>query len=772
MKTKLYAILCVAVSLLALLGVSAPARAQGGYLTYSGVITTVAGNGTPGFSGDGGPATQAELGGSFLSGIVMDAAGNLYICDSGNARIRKVDPSGIITTFAGNGTPGYTGDGGPATSATINGASGIVVDSAGNVYFSEFNNLDIREVNTSGTISTYASLPSKPTGIAIDPDNNIYVALYSQNEILKVAADSTHTQTVVAGNGFAGYSGDGGLATDAELNNPNGIFVLGSGAGLSMYISDDGNDVIRIVSDGNISTIAGNGTAGYSGDGGPATDAQLNDPAYGVTVDPYQPQLPTFIADDGNNVIRSMAFAYNEQSVVTIACASAVVCIQTQAGTGAPGYSGDGGPAWSAQLNHPEFLTIGTDGVLYISDTYNNVVRKVQYKSLDFGTVSLGQSSTLIGGFKNTGTAPVNFSSISVNGDFSVQGGGAGSCSTAAPLDPGSSCTVTLVYTPSVVGRETGALTLVDDSLSPDQSLPLSGTGRAYSSFTTPQQIIATGITMAFSQSLSGGNTISQTVLVPSGSNLGGAAYMAASFQQWSPTVFNTTRLPATSTNLWSGGAPVPSGASCTPISGAGGNCMVVEDLCFDSNHNPITPCNITAASGSQINFSVSYQTLSSQPNPALLIATDQQNDWANVTTTYVPPYVYAEGKSNNSDFAVVNLPSYNACLLYDPDVAAKSGSTIPLKLYLCDTSGNDLSGPNIALHASSVVLVGAATTDDVEDSGNANPDSDFRFDSTLGPSGGYIFNLQTKGLSTGTYSLQFTAGTDTAIHSLKFQVK
>jgi WD40 repeat protein len=298
-------------------------------------------------------------------------------------------------------------------------------------------------------------------------------------------------------------------------------------------------------------------------------------------------------------------------------------------------------------------------------------------------------------------------------------------------------------------------------------------------SFTTPQLPIVPGTPMTFTYE---NNIISQTILIPAGSSLGGAAYMAADFQQSTPSVFDASRLPSTSTNLWSGGTPVAPGATCTPIAGAGGNCIVTEDLCFDSSHNPIVPCNITAASGTQIDFRVNYQPQSAQTNPALIIATDGLNDWANITTafvpatgagtTFVPPFLLAAGKSVNTDLAVVNLPSYDLCLLYDPDTAAKSGSTIPLKMYLCDEAGTDLSGANVVVHATGLNLVSTTTAGTVEDAGNANPDSDFRFDATLGPTGGYIFNLQTKGLASGTYHLHFTAGTDTADDYLVFQVK
>jgi hypothetical protein len=172
--------------------------------------------------------------------------------------------------------------------------------------------------------------------------------------------------------------------------------------------------------------------------------------------------------------------------------------------------------------------------------------------------------------------------------------------------------------------------------------------------FTTPPQPVAPGIPVTFTY----GNIINQTVSIPSRSSTGGAAYIAVNFQQWNPTVFDTTRLPATSTNTWSGGIAVPNGTTCTPIAGTGGNCMVIEDLCFDSNNNPILPCKIFAPSGTLIGLTSMYQTQSPQLSPALIIADDGGNDWANITTGYsaTDPTIRGGTNSLNTDTAIVNL--------------------------------------------------------------------------------------------------------------------
>ena len=205
----------------------------------AGTISTVAGTGVGGgfgFSGDGGPATGAQLNAPF--GVFVDAAGNLFIADVGNHRIRKVDPAGTISTVAGTGVggfSGFSGDGGPATEAQLHFPAGVFVDAAGNLFIADASNHRIRKMDPAGTIST------------------------------------------VAGTGVEGFSGDGGPATEAQLHFPAGVFVDAAG---NLFIADASNHRIRKVDPaGTISTVAGTGTAGFSGDGGPATGAQLNGPS-------------------------------------------------------------------------------------------------------------------------------------------------------------------------------------------------------------------------------------------------------------------------------------------------------------------------------------------------------------------------------------------------------------------------------------------------------------------------------------------------------------
>ena len=219
----------------------------------TGTLTVVAGNWTYGYSGDGGPATSAQLNGPVA--LAVDSVGNLYIADSGNNRVRRVS-NGVISTVAGNGTAGFSGDNGPAASAKLNSPEGVAVDSAGNLCIADSGNQRIREVS-SGVITT------------------------------------------IAGNGTAGFSGDGGPATSAELRSPYGVAVDSAG---NIYIGDRYNYLIRKVSNGVITTVAGNGkySLGGGGDGGPATSAQLYE-ATAVAVDSAG---NLFIADTGNQRVR------------------------------------------------------------------------------------------------------------------------------------------------------------------------------------------------------------------------------------------------------------------------------------------------------------------------------------------------------------------------------------------------------------------------------------------------------------------------------------
>jgi uncharacterized protein (TIGR03437 family) len=360
-----------------------------------GTIATVAGTGTPGFSGDGGPATSAAIS---PYGIALDNKGTLFISDDGNLRVRKVSPDGIITTVAGTGVWGMSGDGGPATSAQLTGASGIALDSAGNVYFTdsspESDDYDcscIRRISPAGTISIVAGGEGffNPRWIAIDAANNIYVANSGYRVISKIAQSGGIT--IAAGNGeSANFSGDGGAAMSAQFMGPGGVAVDAAG---NTYIADTFNNRVRMVSpDGKITTIAGDGTPAYLGEGVPAAISEIYFPV-GIAADG---QGDLYIADHGNSRIRKISRSGIITTVSTLngpqvwnlavdtdgnlfypdPANNRIIKVthggvtSTVAGNGTHGYSGDGGPATAAQIRLTDKAAIAVDnqGNLYFSD--------------------------------------------------------------------------------------------------------------------------------------------------------------------------------------------------------------------------------------------------------------------------------------------------------------------------------------------------------------------------------------------------------------------
>ena len=353
------------------------AQSGGGYL----ITTVVDATGSEGFSGDGGPATAAQL--NFPTGVAADAAGNLFMADTFNNRIRKVSASGTITTVAGTGVRGFGGDGGPATAAQLNYPQGVAVDAIGNLFIADTGNMLIRKVSANGIVTTVAGNSaaiaaalvapgfsgdggpataaqlSSPKGLAVDALGNLFVADTGNQRIRKVSGGII---TTVAGGGTLGPADDGGPATAAQLYNPVGVAVDTSG---SLFIAGTSDSRIRKVSAGGIiTTVAGTSTQAFGGDGGPATAAWLYEP-WGVATDAAG---NLFIADAGNQRIRRV---------------SADGIITTIAGTGIQAFGGDGGPATAAPLE--VLFAIGTDpnGNLFVST--GNRVRELLSPQLSPG---------------------------------------------------------------------------------------------------------------------------------------------------------------------------------------------------------------------------------------------------------------------------------------------------------------------------------------------------------------------------------------------------
>jgi sugar lactone lactonase YvrE len=375
--------------------------------SYAQIITTVAGSAVAGYSGDGEPATMATILGP--SGVVADKHNNLYIADNDNNRIRRVDAiTGIITTIAGNGSYGFAGDGGPAISASLKAPTGIAIDATGNLYIADYYNCRIRKVDiATGFITTIAGNGSVgysgdggpavsatiwlPTGVAVDGSNNVYIADLANSRVRKVDA-ITGIISTVAGNGIAGFSGDGGLAISAELYEPYGISV---DAAKNLYITDYGNNNIRklATSTGIISTVAGTGIQGYNGDGLPGLSTNLTAPT-GITVDIFG---NLYIADLSQRVLRMDAIT----GIIT-----------TIAGNGTQGFSGDGGPARNAQLFNSWAVFININGDLFIGDLANNRVRKVAFCFNPVISSLPENATTCVGGnahFKIRATSAISY---------------------------------------------------------------------------------------------------------------------------------------------------------------------------------------------------------------------------------------------------------------------------------------------------------------------------------------------------------------------------
>ncbi len=363
--------------------------------TQAQIITTIAGTGIAGCTGDGGPATIATL--DYHNGVAVDGAGNVYLATPGCASIRKVSTSGIITTIAGGTSIGFGGDGGPATAARLFEPWSLASDSIGNIYIADYGNSRIRKVNTAGIINTIAGVGGvsgfygdngpatastviDPEGVAVDGIGNVYITEAGNHRIRKV--NSAGIITTIAGNGTLGYTGDGGPATAAQISLPLGICLDGPG---NVYFTDGNNNCVRKIStSGIITTIAGTGTAGYSGDGGPAILAKLNAP-WGVFADASEGNV--YIND--NNRLRKIDGA----GIIT-----------TIAGTGTAGFSGDGGPAIAAQFSGNSGLARDCGGNFYIGDWANNRTRKITYAHAPYFTA--GSHSLMI--CENSGAVSIN----------------------------------------------------------------------------------------------------------------------------------------------------------------------------------------------------------------------------------------------------------------------------------------------------------------------------------------------------------------------------
>jgi len=334
-------------------------------MTESWTISTFAGTGEPGYAGDGGPALAARLNNPF--DLAFDPAGNLVFSDTYNHCLRRIDAqTGIISTIAGTGEAGFSGDGGPAASAQLNQPYGVTVDHAGTVYVADRLNKRVRRIDgATGIITTLAGdgSPSgeplvEPNGLALEPAyGRLYIADVADNRVRRVDL-ATGALTTFAGTGAANHSGDGGRAIEAGIFGARAVAVHPDG---TVYILERQGSTLRRVFPGihEIATIAGTGARGYSGDGGRASHAVFNAPKE-MALDAGESIL---IVDTENHVIRRID--------------ARTWIVTTIAGCGMAGSGGDGGPATEAGLARPHGAVVGPDGAIYIGDSENHRIRKL-----------------------------------------------------------------------------------------------------------------------------------------------------------------------------------------------------------------------------------------------------------------------------------------------------------------------------------------------------------------------------------------------------------
>jgi trimeric autotransporter adhesin len=529
----------------------------------SGTITTLAGGGT---GGDGGAPTSATLAGPYA--ITKDAAGNIYIADQANNRIRKV-ASGKITTVAGTGSVGYTGDGAAATSATLNAPSGVVVDAAGNIFIADVANLVVRKVDTAGNITTYAGngnpcSPSNgvcgdggpatsanltwPQNIALDASGNLYISDYFGFKVRKVAAAAPHNISTFAGNGLSGFSGDNGAATAARLNHPSGVGVDSNGV---VYISDQYNNRIRSVNaSGTIKTFALNGKTCLCGDGGPAINGSMWNPLE-VSVDPSN---NVFVGGGNANVVQRIDVITGTWGTVAGNPADALI----------GGFGGDGGPATLATMANYG-LVVDAQSNLYIADQGNNRIRLVHLtpaatvpgQPLNFGNNPINtQSPPKPVKLTSSGGVDLSLTSITITGANSGNFSQTNTCGTTpVSLGVDSACTVNVSFTPTTYGQAKATLTFTDNGPNSPQLVSLAGSGPDFTIADQPAMLtIARGSSNTFGVKLTPVAAFNQTI-----------ALLCTGAPAGTTCKLNPTSVTLDGTNPGFSTATITVGASTTP---------------------------------------------------------------------------------------------------------------------------------------------------------------------------------------------------------------
>lgn len=514
--------------------------------TVGGNLKLVAGNHTYNVETleNGAPANGVEL--NYPYGIADDSAGNVYIADSHNSMVREdVKSTGLVNFFAGNGTYGYSGDGGSATTAELTYNYGVAKDSAGNVYIADTNNCLVRKVSAGGTITTFAGLVItsprcgytgdggsataaelyNPYGVAVDKNNNVYITDYAEHVVRKVSGGII---TTIAGvGGLAGYSGDGGPATSALLYGPTAIAVDPRG---NVFIADANNCRVREIDSAtnSINTVAGTGNCSFTGDG----LAIANGIGYpqGIAVDAND----NLFIGDYNNRVRWVS----PNGIMT-----------TIAGTGAAGYSGDGGLATSAIMYEPTGIALDPSGNILVSDYNNFRVRSISaFPAVGTSTGSMAFGLTAVGTTGSPQTlivsafGPVTISNISSSANFSE----ADNC--PATMSNGTVCTMYVYFAPTASGNLNGNITINSNGyFSQTNTVNLTGLGSAIS---------LSGAPLSFGNQLVKTTSAAKTVTVK---NTGTSAITMGTI-----TLTDTTDYTLATNTCPASGSMLAGGASCS----------------------------------------------------------------------------------------------------------------------------------------------------------------------------------------------------------------
>ena len=594
--------------------------------TVGGNINTVAGTGTAGFSGDGGAATSANL--YYPEGVAVTSAGAIYIGDSANNRVRKVT-GGTINTVAGNGSPTVETQLNPESpqAAVLQYPYGIVTDASNNIFVAESHNYEIRElVHTSNLLTDYAGNGTAgytgdggkatsaelyyPYGVAKDSAGNVYIA-DTYNQIVRVVNSAGNISTFAGTPQRGGFAGDGGPATSALLNYPYGVAVDSKN---NVYISDSNNYVIRKVTAGTINTIAGiGGLSGYTGEGGPATAAKLSTTYAGVAVDPAG---NVFIADYNNCRIREVSAVTGIISTVAgngtcgwvgngIANQSPIYLPQgvavdandnlfigdglsrvlwvsptgymtTIAGTGGAGYNGDGGPATSALLNVATGVALDTSGNILVSDYNNFRVRSISaFPALNTSSGNLAFGITSVGGTSTPQTVTVSAMGAVTIANIASSGAFSETDNCPASMANGTKCVMYIYFAPTASGTQNGSVTINSNGFfNPVNSVYLTGLGSALS---------VTGAPVNFGSLLVKTTSATKTVTLK---NVGTSAITMSgiTLNETTDYAIKSNTCPAAGSTL-AGGASCAIGLAFTPASTG-----VKKGAVIVSNTDPSSP--------------------------------------------------------------------------------------------------------------------------------------------------------------------------------------